>query len=288
MSKPDIGIIGNGFVGNAVAFGFSSQCGFDANIRIYDIDPLKSTHTLDQVCNESKFIFISVPTLNDSNGNIDLSVVNSVFHEINNINKRDDNYFLLRSTIVPSTTREISNRYPDLNIIFNPEFLTERTAKFDFINPSRIIFGKDSYAHNIDEVVNLFDKRFSNSVPIDEVLYEEAELIKYMCNCFFATKLSFLNEMYLVSEKLELDWNNVLQGFLKDSRIGHSHNKIALDGELGYGGACLPKDSQAMVSFIEKLGLPVNTLKGAILTNKLIRSTEFQIEFNKNYLSPRY
>ena len=288
MSKPDIGIIGNGFVGNAVAFGFSSQCGFDANIRIYDIDPLKSTHTLDQVCNESKFIFISVPTLNDSNGNIDLSVVNSVFHEINNINKRDDNYFLLRSTIVPSTTREISNRYPDLNIIFNPEFLTERTAKFDFINPSRIIFGKDSYAHDIDEVVNLFDKRFSNSVPIDEVLYEEAELIKYMCNCFFATKLSFLNEMYLVSEKLELDWNNVLQGFLKDSRIGHSHNKIALDGELGYGGACLPKDSQAMVSFIEKLGLPVNTLKGAILTNKLIRSTEFQIEFNKNYLSPRY
>jgi nucleotide sugar dehydrogenase len=288
MSKPDIGIIGNGFVGNAVAFGFSSQCGFDANIRIYDIDPLKSTHTLNQVCNESKFIFISVPTLNDNNGNIDLSVVNSVFHEINNINKRDDNYFLLRSTIVPSTTREISNRYPDLNIIFNPEFLTERTAKFDFINPSRIIFGKDSYAHDIDEVVNLFDKRFSNSVPIGEVLYEEAELIKYMCNCFFATKLSFLNEMYLVSEKLELDWNNVLQGFLKDSRIGHSHNKIALDGELGYGGACLPKDSQAMVSFIEKLGLPVNTLKGAILTNKLIRSTEFQIEFNKNYFSPRY
>ena len=288
MSKPDIGIIGNGFVGNAVAFGFSSQCGFDANIRIYDIDPLKSTHTLNQVCNESKFIFISVPTLNDNNGNIDLSVVNSVFHEINNINKRDDNYFLLRSTIVPSTTREISNRYPDLNIIFNPEFLTERTAKFDFINPSRIIFGKDSYAHDIDEVVNLFDKRFSNSVPIGEVFYEEAELIKYMCNCFFATKLSFLNEMYLVSEKLELDWNNVLQGFLKDSRIGHSHNKIALDGELGYGGACLPKDSQAMVSFIEKLGLPVNTLKGAILTNKLIRSTEFQIEFNKNYFSPRY
>tara|TARA_R100001163_G_C5038150_1_gene176912 strand:+ start:283 stop:1149 length:867 start_codon:yes stop_codon:yes gene_type:complete len=288
MSKPDIGIIGNGFVGNAVAFGFSSQCGFDANIRIYDIDPLKSTHTLNQVCNESKFIFISVPTLNDNNGNIDLSVVNSVFHEINNINKRDDNYFLLRSTIVPGTTREISNRYPDLNIIFNPEFLTERTAKFDFINPSRIIFGKDSYSHDIDEVVNLFNKRFSNSVPIGEVLYEEAELIKYMCNCFFATKLSFLNEMYLVSEKLELDWNNVLQGFLKDSRIGHSHNKIALDGELGYGGACLPKDSQAMVSFIEKLGLPVNTLKGAILTNKLIRSTEFQIEFNKNYFSPRY
>ena len=271
-----------------VRLGFSSQCGFDANIRIYDIDPLKSTHTLDQVCNESKFIFISVPTLNDNNGNIDLSVVNSVFHEINNINKRDDNYFLLRSTIVPSTTREISNRYPDLNIIFNPEFLTERTAKFDFINPSRIIFGKDSYAHDIDEVVNLFDKRFSNSVPIGEFLYEEAELIKYMCNCFFATKLSFLNEMYLVSEKLELDWNNVLQGFLKDSRIGHSHNKIALDGELGYGGACLPKDSQAMVSFIEKLGLPVNTLKGAISTNKLIRSTEFQIEFNKNYFSPRY
>ena len=288
MSKPDIGIIGNGFVGNAVAFGFSSQCGFDANIRIYDIDPLKSTHTLEQVCNESKFIFISVPTLNDNNGNIDLSVVNSVFHEINNINKRDDNYFLLRSTIVPGTTREISNRYPDLNIIFNPEFLTERTAKFDFINPSRIIFGKDSYAHDIEEVVNLFDKRFSNSVPIGEVLYEEAELIKYMCNCFFATKLSFLNEMYLVSEKLELNWNNVLQGFLKDSRIGHSHNKIALDGELGYGGACLPKDSQAMVSFIEKLGLPVNTLKGAISTNKLIRSTEFQIEFNKNYFSPRY
>ena len=119
-----IGIVGRGFVGSAVEFGFSSQTGCNAEVRIYDKAPSKSTHTLDQVCNESKFIFISVPTLNDSNGNIDLSVVNSVFNEINNINKRDDNYFLLRSTIVPGTTNYLASKFKKLNFVFNPEFLT--------------------------------------------------------------------------------------------------------------------------------------------------------------------
>ena len=269
MKKYNIGIIGNGFVGSAVSFGFSAQCGFDANIRIYDVNPKKSTHKLLNVCNDSNFIFVSIPTPN-KDGVIDLSAVNQVFYEINQVNNRDDNYFFLRSTVTPNTTRKLAENYPYLNIVFNPEFLTERTAKFDFINPSRIIIGNEKGEEN-KKIKKLFDDRFSNSINIQFMKYEEAELIKYMCNCYFATKLSFLNEIYQISEKLMCDWETVRTGWLSDGRIGNSHSKIALDGKLGYGGACLPKDIQALTTFADSLGIDAQTMKGAIKTNNYLR-----------------
>ena len=188
-----IGIIGRGFVGSAVEFGFSAQTGCDAQIKVYDKDPAKSIHTLEDTVNGSDFIFLSVPTPSNEDGSMHLGILESVLQDIQVVNKRKDNIILIRSTIIPGTTTKLCKKYKKLNIVFNPEFLTERSAKFDFINQSRFILG--GRKRNTARVADLYRWRFGDSVPCIETNFETAEMIKYMNNCFFATKVSFMNEM---------------------------------------------------------------------------------------------
>ena len=129
---------------------------------------------------------------------------------MNELNNRTDNVFLLRSTVTPGTTRRLQIAFHNLNIVFNPEFLTERSAKFDFINQSRFILGGNDI--DIDRVADLFKWRFGESTPIIKTNYETAELIKYMNNCFFATKVSFLNEMYQIADNCGVDWDMAIEG----------------------------------------------------------------------------
>ena len=140
----NIGIVGNGFVGSAVSYAFSPQTGCDGfNIRIYDKNELKSMNTLREVMDNSSIIFVSVPTPSNDNGSINLDIVHELFNEMNILNKKD-NVILLRSTVIPGSTRKLQDKYTNLNIVFNPEFLTERSARFDFISQSRIILGGES------------------------------------------------------------------------------------------------------------------------------------------------
>ena len=156
-------------------------------------------------------------------------------------------------------------------MVFNPEFLTERSAKFDFINQSRYIIGGDK--KSTEKVGELFKKRFGQSISIIQTNYNTSEMIKYMCNCFFATKVSFLNEMRLVADKSNVNWDLAIEGFIRDGRIGHSHLQVpGPDGKFGFGGSCFPKDVRAMISFGETLGLDMNTLNGVWETNLKVRS----------------
>jgi len=269
-----IGIIGRGFVGSAVEFGFSAQTGCDAEVRIYDVDPTKSLNSLSETVNESKFIFLSVPTPAKEDGSVCLDIVYEAVESIDKCNESRDNVILLRSTVVPGTTRKLQEKYSNLSIVFNPEFLTERSAKYDFINQSRFIIGGSGKAanHAAKEVSKLFQWRFGESVPIILTNYETAELIKYMNNCFFATKVSFLNEMKLIADKCGVDWEMALDGFVRDGRVGHSHMNIpGPDGKLGFGGSCFPKDIQAIINFGESLGLDMDTLNGVWETNLKVR-----------------
>jgi len=268
-----IGIVGNGFVGSSVAYGFSPQTGCDANVKIYDKDDSKSTHSLSDVLNTSDYIFVSVPTPSNPDGSISLKIIYDVFDEIDFLNNRTDNVILLRSTVVPGTTRKLKKRHPKLNIVFNPEFLTERSAKFDFINQSRFILGGSK--RNTDKVALLFKERFGESIPVIQTNYETAELIKYMNNCFFATKVSFLNEMYQIANKCGANWEHAVEGFVRDGRIGHTHMSVpGPDGKFGFGGSCFPKDIQAMINFSDSLGVSSNTINGAWKTNLDVRPEE--------------
>tara|TARA_R110000824_G_scaffold326108_1_gene513076 strand:+ start:1650 stop:2528 length:879 start_codon:yes stop_codon:yes gene_type:complete len=268
-----IGIIGNGFVGSAVRYGFSPNTGCDAEIRVHDKDPSKSTHTLNEVVNDSDYIFLSVPTPSNKDGSISLDIIYDVFKDIDEVYDYEQDYqpvILIRSTVTPGTTRKIQGEYPRMNIVFNPEFLTERSAKFDFINQSRFIVG-GSWGNTI-KVEHLYKWRFGESISVITTNYETAELIKYMNNCFFATKVSFLNEMYQIAEKCGADWDMAVEGFVRDGRIGHSHMNVpGPDGKFGFGGSCFPKDIQAMINFADTLGVPSNVLKGAWKTNLNVR-----------------
>ena len=265
-----IGIIGRGFVGSAVEFGFSAQTGCDAQIKVYDKDPAKSIHTLEDTVNESDFIFLSVPTPSNEDGSMHLGILESVLQDIQVVNKRKDNIILIRSTIIPGTTTKLCKKYKKLNIVFNPEFLTERSAKFDFINQSRFILG--GRKRNTARVADLYRWRFGDSVPCIETNFETAEMIKYMNNCFFATKVSFMNEMKLIADKSNVDWDLSVDGFVRDGRIGHSHLAVpGPDGKRGFGGSCFPKDIQAMINFGKNLDVDMNTLLGAWATNLQVR-----------------
>ena len=265
-----IGIIGRGFVGSAVEFGFSAQTGCDAKVRVYDKNPLKSIHTLKETVNKSDFIFLSVPTPSNPDGSMHLGILESSLQEIQTVNKRKDNIILIRSTVIPGTTTELCKKFTRLNIVFNPEFLTERSAKFDFINQSRFILG--GRKRNTARVAELYKWRFGDSVPCIESNFETAEMVKYMNNCFFATKVSFMNEMKQIADKSNVDWDLAVEGFVRDGRVGHSHLAVpGPDGRFGFGGSCFPKDVQAMIDFGSQLGLNMNTLNGVWKTNLEVR-----------------
>ena len=265
-----IGIVGNGFVGSSVAFGFSPPTGCEAEIRIYDKDESKSLNTLEEVVNESDYIFISVPTPSNKDGSINIDIVEDIFDQMNRHNYRKDNIFLLRSTVIPGTTRKIQKNCRRLRIEFNPEYLTERSAKFDFINQARfVVGGEDKYTNKVEE---LFKWRFGESIPVIKTNYETAEMVKYMNNCYFATKVSFLNEMYQISNECGVDWDMAVEGFIRDGRIGHSHMNVpGPDGKFGFGGSCFPKDMQAMINFAESLGIEPSVLKGTWNKNLDVR-----------------
>tara|TARA_R110002074_G_scaffold167867_1_gene329121 strand:+ start:4016 stop:4882 length:867 start_codon:yes stop_codon:yes gene_type:complete len=239
-----IGIIGNGFVGSAIASGFALH----AKVCVYDVDPKKTINTFDEVM-DCEFVFIAVPTpMNIINANkIDLSIVRDVFRRISNHKKSKENILILKSTVLPGSTDILAEEYPNLQIVFNPEFLTERSARLDFINASRIVLGGTEWA--CERVSALYRDRFPHThiISTDPT---SAEFIKYMCNCFFATKISYMNEMRQASDKLGLDWNSIIRGFLTDGRIGNSHVDVpGHDGHMGFGGKCFPKDINAFINF---------------------------------------
>jgi UDPglucose 6-dehydrogenase len=272
--KQKIGIVGKGFVGSAVQFGFSPSVGCDAEVRVYDINPNKSTHTLEETVNESDFIFLSVPTPSNKDGSINIDILDDALNNINEVSECQ-NAVLVRSTVVPGTTRKLQGKYPDLNLLFNPEFLTERNAKFDFINTSRFVVGNNGKTLNelhSEKLVDLFRDRFSEGISVLETNYETAEMIKYMSNCFFATKISFMNEMYKIAEKSDVDWEQAVSGFVTDGRIGHTHLDVpGPDGKFGFGGSCFPKDVRAMIKYAEEIGVDMNVLRGAWETNLQVR-----------------
>ena len=272
MISYKIGIVGNGYVGAAIAHGFSSASTGRCEIKVYDILPEKSLNTLDETINDSEFIFVSVPTPMNSDGSISLKYIDEVFKNINEVSRSFDHVIILKSTVIPGTTEKIQKKFPGLNIVFSPEFLTEKSSRLDFINQSRVILGGSEYY--VDEVERLFIDRFKycHSIKTD---YKTAEMIKYFSNIFFAVKVSFVNEMKLMCDAIGANWKIALEGFVADGRVGDSHlNVPGPDGKLGFGGSCFPKDINALMTFAKKIGVDIHTIEGAWKTNLNVRSEE--------------
>lgn len=258
-----IGIIGQGFVGNAVYQKFKNHFGVDT----FDIDPSISNATYDKVI-QNKIIFICLPTPMNPDGSCNTSIVEG---EIEKLDKLGKYTIVVKSTIIPGTTKAWNKKY-NSDIVFNPEFLTEKNAVKDFENQKHIVLGgPDNATKKIKKVFELvFEK-----AKISCVEETTAELLKYYLNCFLAVKVSFANEMYGISDKLGVSYDSLLSLVLEDERIGKTHlNVPGHDGDFGFGGHCFPKDLQALLKLSSDLEIPNNVLKATELTNSEVRKNK--------------
>ena len=261
-----IGIIGQGFVGNAVYQKFKNY--FD--VLTYDLDKSKCNSTFSDVlmCNT---IFLCLPTPMNKDGSCNIDIVQNQLSEIDLIadNQETKKTIVIKSTVSPGTTARWNSLYQSLDIVFNPEFLTERNAVEDFNNQDRIILGGPRPATT--ELRRLYSKVFPKA-HIIKTGSTHAELVKYFTNCFLATKVAFANEMYQLVTALNHDYDKVVEYATLDNRLGSSHWSVpGPDGDFGFGGHCFPKDLQALLFLTENLDTEDNVLRAVQETNNNVR-----------------
>jgi UDPglucose 6-dehydrogenase len=263
MTKFKIGVIGFGFVGESQVFAFSPI----ADIKVFDIDPIKKTHSLEETINQD-LVFVCLPTPMKENGIQDISLIENFFKDVSRLTSKKSIY-VLKSTVLPGTTSRLEKEF-NLDIVFCPEFLTEKTAKLDMLTQSRIVIG-GSNPLKVHKVKELFETRFGKKhyIITDST---SAEIIKYMSNNFLALKISFMNEYYNLVKNIGGDWKTITEGFSSDPRIGNSHTQVpGHDGKNGFGGTCFPKDINAIIEFSKQNGTKMPTLEAAWETNLKVR-----------------
>ena len=262
----DIGIVGYGFVGEALYEGLHNF--FD--IGVYDkyASEHSSCDSLEKLCEKTKILFLCLPTPMNSDGSCNVSVVEETIKSIDK-KTNGDHIVVIKSTIPPGTTENFNKKYKNINAVFNPEFLTEANYIDDFKNQNRIIIGGPRpYSTKIK---NLYERVFKD-VPIVKTSSTIAEMVKYTANCFLATKVSFANEIKQICETMQIDYDKVIEYATYDNRLGTSHWKVpGPDGKPGFGGSCFPKDINALIYFAKNLDIDSDVLKAVWRTNLKVR-----------------
>ena len=190
-----LGIVGQGFVGLALKAGFEKHYKIDTYDKFIES---KSTCDLADMVAECEVIFVCVPTPMNLNGSCHTDIVEDVVKEINkwsyaywgNIDRKPT--IVIKSTVSPGTTERLHKKYKSVDVIFNPEFLTEATFIEDFKNQNRIILG--GIRRGTNKLRQVYSKVFP-STTIVKTGAKYAEMVKYFTNCFLSTKVSFANEM---------------------------------------------------------------------------------------------
>jgi len=272
MKKTNIGVIGNGFVGGALVRGFTTY----ADVKVYDIDPKRSVNSILPTL-QSDFVFVCLPTpMTDAEGGkANLSILEDFFRNIEKYGQqvKHNPTYVIKSTVPVGTTKKIAKENRMRNIVHYPEFLTARTADIDYITASRHVIGDvEGGMQHADKLEQLLNQRFPGS-RIIKTSSDESEMIKYSANCFFATKIMFFNEMRLLCDELNMEWDVVLEGLLSDGRIAQSHHQVpGHDKDYGFGGTCFPKDINAMIKTMEEHGIDPLVLKSVWEQNKNVRN----------------
>lgn len=263
----NVGIIGHGFVGKAVEYGFKND-----RTNIYLVDPLLNT-TIDTMFIKMKpdIIFVSVPTPMSNDGTIDSRIIMSVFEKL--ALRQERPVVVVKSTVTPAVIESLSKLYP--RTIYNPEFLTERNANHDFVNAEYLILGGEN-ENDLKYVKQIYDG-YSNCVaaPVHYCDLKAASMIKYTLNCFMAAKVLFFNQINDIfkASGTQTDWDDFINIIKSDSRVGKTHMSVpGPDGRYGYGGACFPKDTTALAKYARDVGTQFTTLEEVIKANQKIRS----------------
>ena len=257
-----IGIIGQGFVGNAVYQKFKNYY----DVLTYDLDESKCNSS-EQETLDNKIVFVCLPTPMKSDGRCDTSLVEYAIKRCSEFGIAKT--VVIKSTVSPGTTARLNSLYPNMSVVFNPEFLTERNAINDYENQTRIILGGPR--PGTTELKQVFSKVFPKA-HIIKTDSTHAEMVKYLTNTFLATKVSFANEIYQICEGLNIDYDKVIEYSTHDERLGDSHwNVPGHDGDFGFGGHCFPKDLSALINLADNLETTSIVLNATRDTNDLVR-----------------
>jgi len=294
-----ISIIGSGYVGLVMAVGFASS-GYNTICLDYDeskvsqinngVSPiyedllsellsscitksnrLRATSDYDAIL-DTDITFICVDTHCNANGAIDLSRIEGAVEQIGRTLSQKESYHtvVVKSTVVPGTTEQFiipllekhsgKRVGQNIGVAVNPEFLQEGKAIYCFFKPDRIVIGEsDRKAGDVVEGI------FSDfPTPIFRTNMTTAEMIKYTSNVFLATKISFVNEIGNICQKLGVDVYTVVEGISYDPRIG---NKF-MNAGVGFGGSCLPKDIRALIHASNEIGYKPKLLESVLEVNE--------------------
>jgi len=238
----------------------------DDGPRAHKAGNLIPTSSYREAIPEAEVVFICVGTPSKKDGETDLSYVFSAAESIGKNLGGGYTVVVVKSTVPPGTTEKVAEVISDVaqstakfDLVDSPEFLAEGSAVKDTLNPSRIVIGASS-----EKPVRILKKLFSSfKSPLVICDIRSAELIKYASNAFLATKVSFINEIAQIAERVGADVTKVAKGMGLDDRIGPKF----LRAGLGYGGSCFPKDVESLLSFSNHAGYEFGVLQAANTVN---------------------
>ena len=261
-----VGIIGLGFVGGAMLHSFTER-----GVDVHGYDKYKEVGTFEEML-LTDILFLALPTP----FNIELSQYDKgeIFKTMELLNNESySGVIVSKSTIEPEEIDKISNRYPELDIVNNPEFLTARTAYEDFDNQHHIVLGRTV---NCSEEKYLLVKEFYESYyPNAEVSLcsaKESEMMKIFANSFYATKVQFFTELYLTCKKNKTSYDKIVDMIVKNNFISEMHTRVpGPDGQISYGGYCFPKDTNALLNYMRSRDISCEVLEGVVSERNKMR-----------------
>lgn len=260
-----LGIIGYGFVGQAVDYGFSTE-----SVDKFIIDPKYNKNTIQDLCDwQPTCVFICAPTPSKKDGSIDSSIIDDAVMRLIN---QTDAFIVIKSTVTPDVIDRLSRI--DGKVVYNPEFLQEGNAKQDFINQRFRVVGvqQPEAGRHLEGLYNYFS--LCNPAQMITMSCVEAAYFKYAVNTFLAMKVTFMNQLKEVIDDYGGSYNQLSRALAAEYRLGNSHMKIpGHDGKPGFGGSCFPKDLTAWLNFVDKkTNANSDLLKSVKKVNDKIRS----------------
>lgn len=271
-STPTIGVVGIGCVGGSVYRYFKDK----AKTAGYDKykDGFKSEECFGEIL-QKDIVFLCLPTLyEDSIKEYDKSSIHETCMRLSK--NRYSGVVVLKSTVEPGTTQKLSEQYPNLTFVHNPEFLSARTCDQDFAEQNHIVLGRPNECN--EEKYRRVETLFKTFWPKAQYSYctsTESESMKIFCNSFYAMKIGIFNEFNKLCEKQGQDFSKIMSLMLKNGWINEMHTQVpGTDGKAGYGGACFPKDTKALLHHMKRMGTDHKILEGCDQENDVWRTTE--------------